>query len=360
MQSFTRLNFQIYFHHPLAKESFNMTKYCSRLISICLLSFTITLLNACASPGDEPSTPSGEAVSTATTLPEATPLPPTAPPPQPTATPEPTATAEPAEATVIEDIVYATAVDPDAQEETLDIHYLPGSNAGKPVVIWAHGSALDSSSGRIFGRLLAREGYVVMAINWQDLSSRGGGTADLREALEDATCVLRFAAEHGQEYGADPNRVVWAGYSAGAWLGSLVAFGEGDPFAIWDAYAAENDGPEQRVQCAATADPAKISAYIPSAGSYPGGYWLGNDNNPYYSEFMSPLSGYSAIGHNPDLQVRMLHGTRDLASDTAFENAQAFADALQEAGYDVEFLPQDGAHESFQTQAIEQILALEE
>lgn len=335
-----------------------MTKFTPRLLHICLMCFTVTaVLNACSSPASEPAAPESEAM--AATAPVATPLPPTATNLPPTATPL-APTAEPAEAAVLKDVAYATAVDPEAKDETLDIHYLPGSNAGKPVVIWGHGSALDSSSGRIFGRLLAREGYVVLAINWQDLATRGGGTADLREAVEDAACALRFAAEHGQEYGADPNRVIWAGFSAGSWLGSIVALGEGDPLPVWDSYAAQNDGPGRRVQCAATADPALITAYVPSAGSYPGGFWLGNENNPYYSEFMAPLSSYAAIGNNPDLKVRILHGTRDLSGDTAFENAQAFAGALQEAGYDVIFLPQEGAHESFQTQAIEQILALEE
>ena len=330
-----------------------MTSQIARYLQFCLLCIAVTaVLSACSSSAKEPAP-----ASTPTSPPSPTSLSPSATPLPPTDTPKSTATAEPA---AITHLRYVTAVDPEAQDETLDLYYLPGSNAAKPVVIWAHGSDLDSGTGRTFGRILARDGYVVLSLNWQDLVTRGGGTADLREAVEDAVCALRFAAEHGEEYGADPSRVIWAGFSAGAWLGSIVSIGDGDPTAVLDAYAAQNDVPDRRVDCLAAADPAQITAFIPSAGAYPGDFWLGNGDNPFYSELMAPLAEYTAVGHNPDLQVRILHGKNDRAGDTAFDNAQAFADALQQAGYDVLFLPQDGAHESFQTQVIEQILALEE
>lgn len=337
-----------------------------RLMFFMLLIFL--LLTGCSAANEEPGPadtasavlPTGEAEATGQPSPEPTEteLPPTATEIPPT--PLPTETAVPAEVATVSDVLYATAVDPDAADELMDVYYLPGADAGKPVVIYAHGDNQSKGSGRIFGRLMAKEGYVVLVIDWRDDVTSNRDPAYLREAMEDSLCALRAAAEQGALYGADPQRVIWSGFSSGAWIGSMISIGEGDVESIMDAYAAENDGPAQRVACTAVSPPAQITAFIPSSGAYPGDYWLGNGVNPEWTELFAPLREYSALGHNPDLQVRMIHGAQDFSYDTRFRDAETFAAALRDAGYDIELLPQQGSHESFQQAIIDAVKSLEE
>ena len=257
------------------------------------------------------------------------------------------------------DVVYATAVDPDAEDVLLDVYYLPGTTEPKPVVIWAHGSSLDKSTGRSLGRVLAKSGFVVLSITWSD--PVGEEKAELREMSEDADCVLRFISDSAAQYGGDPEQVIWTGYSAGAWLGTLVAFNEGSSLSEnWEAYAAANDGPPPQAACASVAEPAPVVALVASAGPYPGNFWLGNGEDTWADDLLRPLEGMVAFGDRPDLRVRMLHGTRDLATLTSFSSAETFAQALEDAGYDVQFFPLEGGHESFQTEVIEQVKALAE
>jgi dipeptidyl aminopeptidase/acylaminoacyl peptidase len=56
----------------------------------------------------------------------------------------------------------------------------------------------------------------------------------------------------------------------------------------------------------------------------------------------------------------MIHGAQDFSYDTRFRDAETFAAALREAGYDIELLPQQGSHESFQQAIIEAVKSLEE
>jgi poly(3-hydroxybutyrate) depolymerase len=278
---------------------------------------------------------------------------------QPTATMLPAAEPTAAEVAVVSDVLYATAVDPEAADQSLDIYYAAGTEAQKPVVIWAHGSGLDKTAGRTLGRLLAKNGFVVLSIDWRDDVTVGRmETSMLREAMENGQCALRFAAEKAAQYGGDPQRVIWTGASAGSWLGGMISFGEGDMQAALDAYAAEHDGPGQRVQCTADAGPAQVTGFVPASGSYPGDFYLGNGHIPEWTEVFAPVAGYTAVGHNPDLQVRLIHGKRDLEHNTAFADTQLFAAALEEAGYDVVLLPQPGYHESYQLEIVEQVKAL--
>lgn len=305
-----------------------------------LLSLCAAWLAACSGPAATPAPPAGE---------------PTALP----ATAVPTAVAPAADPEVVEDVIYATAVHPDADDQIMDVYYLPGSQAGKPVVIYAHGSGQSKSSGYVVGRKLAREGYVVLTVDWRDEFVDNRDPAYLREALENGACMLRAAAEQAALYGADPQQVIWSGFSAGAWLGSMMAFGEGDLAVLFNDYAKNEEDLQQRVACTAAAPPAAITAYVPTGGAFPGDFWLGNGVNAEWTPLLDPAREFSALGHNPGLKVRLLHGRQDFSYDTRFKDAETFAAALDEAGYDVAFLPQEGSHESFQLAIIDEVLALD-
>ena len=202
---------------------------------------------------------------------------------------------------------------------------------------------------------------MVLSIDWRDEITTGQmEPALLREAMEDAECVLRFAADEAEQFGGDPGRVIWTGFSAGAWLSGMISLGEGDLQGAMDAYAAGHDGPGQRVQCTAAAAPAPITGFVPASGSFPGDFWLGNGRLTEWTEVFAPVQGYTAVGQNPDLQVRLVHGQRDHELNTSFEDTELFAAALQEAGYDVMLLAQPGAHESYQLTIIDEVMALAE
>jgi acetyl esterase/lipase len=329
------------------------------LAIICLLAL---LVAGCAAPQGPDSAPAAEptaaAPPTAEPAPTIAPSPTTAPAPTTVPTAAPTHTPVPAEVAVISDVPYAEALDPDLGQQLLDIYYTPGMAENKPVVLWAHGSSLDKSTGRIMGRILAKEGYVVIPFTWLT-AEPGEAVEKVRAATEYAECVLRFAAAEAGQYGADPQRVIWTGFSAGSWLGAILALSEdGSVQEEWDSYAAANDGPPQQVRCAAAAEPAAITALVAGAGSYADEFWLDGNEVPSLKEWHAPLKSLAAIGHNPELVVRLLHGKSDHSPFTDFDDAERFAAALAEAGYDVTFLPQNGAHESFQTEIIEQVKAL--
>jgi acetyl esterase/lipase len=252
--------------------------------------------------------------------------------------------------TVIEDVMYAKAVAPEAEDQLADI-YLPVAPGPYPVVIWAHGSNQDRSTGRTLGRILARSGFVVVSIDWRDEATGEGEVQSLREALEDAGCALRLAAEQAEKVGAAPGTAIWAGFSAGAWLGSLVAFGEGDLQSRWQSFAEVSDGPPQQARCLAEAEPASIAGFVAGAGAFPGELWFASEAGPW-----AELRQFAAIGQNLNLQVRLIHGRNDLTRP--LKDAQAFYEALVEAGYDAAIFPQPGGHEPFYQVLIEQVQAL--
>lgn len=291
------------------------------------------------------------------TSPPPTDAPPTSTSIPATITPIPaTITPTRADVTVIEDVEYARAIDPAADDQSLDI-YVPGEPGHFPAIIWAHGSDQDKSTGMTVGRVLARQGFVVLAIDWQDGSNDDDYLRALREATEDGECVLRFIADQAEEYGADPEKAIWAGFSAGSYLGSLLSFSEGDIQEIWKAYAAENDGrPARQVQCSVEPEPAEIIGFVANSGPFPEELWFEDAENQDLSEPLELLRESVAIGNNPTLQVRLIHGVRDRT--TPLEDAERFFNALEEAGYDVVFFKEQGGHEPFFQQVMDQIMGL--
>lgn len=292
---------------------------------------------------------------------------PTAPTPEPTTVPEPTAVPTEAPANpqveVIEDVLYATAIDDEAEDQTLDVAYLSGSSEKKPIIIWAHGNegSSDKSRTAFEARDLAEDGFVVLSIDYNPTNnvmngmsgtaakaSRGeaeldGPLAIFREMVEDGECALRYAAETAEQYGGDPEQIIWAGFRNGAGLGALLALGEGDIQAALEEYAAESSGPQARVTCTAAAEPASITGLVASGGMFPGNYWLENDRLPWWTAVFAPMASYAALGNNPDLTVKVIHPPRDAEVMYAYDDAVTFAAALQEAGYDAEFVEGTGS-----------------
>jgi acetyl esterase/lipase len=184
--------------------------------------------------------------------------------------------------------------------------------------------------------------------------------AKFREAVENAMCAQQFVVEKAKDYGGDSQRVIWTGYSARGWLATMVSLGEGDVQNILDDYAAAIGGPSTRVECITEAvEPVSITGLVFSSGIYEGDFWLANDVVPWWTPVYEPLREYAAIGKNPDIKVRLIHGTSDRDARTAFVNAEIFAPALEDSGYDVVFLPQTNGHSAYDEQVMEEILKFE-
>ena len=115
-------------------------------------------------------------------------------------------------------IAYA----PDGQpEHRLDVYRSVRAQGPRPAMLYVHGGGfriLSKDTHWLMGLAFARAGYVVFNINYR-LAPRHRFPA----AVEDCATAYRWLCEQGPAYGADLDRVVFAGESAGANLITSLA-----------------------------------------------------------------------------------------------------------------------------------------
>lgn len=123
---------------------------------------------------------------------------------------------------VLRDIPYKPT---GRREHLLDV-YLPdtGGSPGelRPAVLYVHGGAfcmLSKDTHQVMALPFAKRGHVVFNINY-----RLGPVHAYPAPLEDAADALRWVLENARSYGADPDRLVLAGESAGANLVTALAY----------------------------------------------------------------------------------------------------------------------------------------
>ena len=119
---------------------------------------------------------------------------------------------------VIRDVPYR----PDGGvEHVLDVYRPTRRTPPWPTVLYVHGGGfriLSKNTHWLMGIAFARAGYAVFNINYR-LSLRYCFPA----ALEDACAALSWVNDHGSRFGADMDRLVLAGESAGANLVTALA-----------------------------------------------------------------------------------------------------------------------------------------
>lgn len=96
----------------------------------------------------------------------------------------------------------------------LDILRSPEATGPRPLVLYVHGGAFRVLSKETHGypaSRYARAGFIVLNVDYR-LAPR----APYPAAVQDVHDALRWAVEHAAELGADPQRVVLTGESAGA------------------------------------------------------------------------------------------------------------------------------------------------
>ncbi len=227
---------------------------------------------------------------------------------------------------------------------TLDLH-VPGESAGAPIVISPPLSAVDG---------LVAEGAIVVTLDEEDdfgyewprsAEAILSDPAAIRAWAEKNACAIHLARARASELGSDDPIVVLSGWggAAGGIAAHVALFG--DTFdARWDEFAAAS-GPPRQFDCVVTDGSTHVDAVLPMGGSYDvfvpifDGTWgraFQQEQFPAVHQFLS-----SSIGANPDLKVRLIHGTTDPISA---EYAAELAETLTDAGYDVQFIPFEGGH----------------
>jgi acetyl esterase/lipase len=253
---------------------------------------------------------------------------------------------------------------------SLDL-YLPG-HAGhgplprRPLIIYLHGGGWFSGHSRQSGAFenwpevlasIAARGYVVSSVNY-----RLSGEAPFPAAIQDVKSAIRWLRAHADEYGIDKTRVLVWGGSAGGQLAALTATSCGND-ALEPATAAAPGATAPAlesdcVQAAITwygifdfaplvkqpAPPGPASA--PNAAPAPNPVWryLGCSAGGCTPETIALASAITQVSKSTPPML-LLHGTQDRT--VPFAQSQAFHDALQAAGDQVQLIPIVGAGHSF-------------
>jgi len=108
----------------------------------------------------------------------------------------------------------------------LDV-YRPDTTTTSPAVMYVHGGAfstLSKDTHRVMAMSFAMRGYVVFNINY-----RLGPEEGYPAPLEDAAAALEWVGTNAHRYGADPERIVLAGESAGANLITALTLSKAEP-----------------------------------------------------------------------------------------------------------------------------------
>ena len=117
----------------------------------------------------------------------------------------------------LSDIAYGT--DP---AQRFDV-YIPANVKQAPVLFMVHGGGWDSGDKANAASVLNKmqywtaRGYVFISTNYRLLPQ-----ADVGQQAQDVAFAISHAQTHASEWGADANRFILMGHSAGAHLVSLV------------------------------------------------------------------------------------------------------------------------------------------
>ncbi len=221
--------------------------------------------------------------------------------------------------------------------------HMPAEATGAPIVITGSPEIVEG---------LVDEGIIVVEPVIEDpydsgepgelLNEHG---APIRAMAEQYACAIRFARERAAEDGNDDPFVVLNAFSVDASTAAHVALLGATFEDRWDEFAAAG-GPPRQVQCEVNWHSVHVDALVGMAGgydmimpAYDGEYGRAYqlERDPELQQFLA-----SAIGANPELEVRLIHGTDD--DLIVLERSAEFESALADAGYDVSLTTFDGGH----------------
>ncbi len=232
----------------------------------------------------------------------------------------------------------------DGSSLTADI-YVPHGEPPFPTLVYMHGSMFCLASSWDFRKLIRRvasQGFVVIGLDYALAPER-----PFPWAIEDCVYGLRWASANAGRYGGDPDRLLVAGDSAGANLGSAsIAYLTGN-----DGYAIdEGDLAGTPVEVSGAAFfygifdfPLLMREPLSNVGSievmgnsaYLGPHYLALHENPLVSPALADLSGF------PPTYVTCG------AEDSFFGQSLSFGKALALANVPLTLTLVQGADHSF-------------
>lgn len=210
----------------------------------------------------------------------------------------------------------------DERQVEIDIH-APTEVGPWPVVVTVHGGGWFGGNRSSMGLLadgLADRKAVVFNVGYSTIS-RGGTFPGM---VDDIACAVQHARITAGEFSSSPQQVAVVGHSAGAHLGSLVAyapseFGRACP-------EGPMQGPDAFVGLAGPYDISNLDFLLtPMFGG----------SIEQVPELWASGNPFSWIADSPDIPTLLIHGEDDQIAPMAFsEDLEA---ALVQAGRDVQF-----------------------
>ena len=145
--------------------------------------------------------------------------------------------------TVENDIQFGSAVTASGQQQPLllDLFRPRTDGGGRPAILWLHGGGFtEGGKGEMteLARRFAQRGYVAATAGYRlrpdaefDYTDPGDpvGEAVKRDAQHDAQAAVRWLRANAARLGIDPDRIIVAGYSAGATAALRAALRPDDP-----------------------------------------------------------------------------------------------------------------------------------
>ncbi len=181
--------------------------------------------------------------------------------------------------TITTNLQYGTAPDLSDQPVALDLDlYRPAGDTvtRRPAIVWAHAGGFSGGDKSYEGPTVtpwAQEGYVVADIDYRLLAPPGCSGSSMpaacvtaaTDAISDGQTAVRWLRAHAAQYGIDPTRIAFAGFSAGGIMATGVGVGT-DP-------TNPTDSPGYS---------SKVQAWVSVSGGLPGGEGVSATTPPGY------------------------------------------------------------------------------
>ena len=234
--------------------------------------------------------------------------------------------------------------------QILDIYRpVTAADSTLPTVILLHGAGSGKDDIQDWALDAAGQQLLVYAANWPVpplTSFNSNSEKRLRESNEAIGCLIQFAQATAAQFGGSTDRLVLAGFSAGALQGSISTLNGPDWQAKWQNWATTHGGPGTQHDCLyEVQSDSWVKAFVGVGGPYglfaqvlgdPTG--LSSRERGLY-ELLAPSALLETA--NRELAIRIVHGRGDSVVRESY--ASSFALAAERAGFDTSYTLVDGA-----------------
>jgi acetyl esterase len=222
-------------------------------------------------------------------------------------------------------VAYKTV---DSVELKLDIFEPTGFKPAdpRPTIVFFFGGGWANGNTRQFhqqAKVMTEHGMLAISADYR-VSSRNKTTPI--ECVKDAKSAIRWVREHAAELGADPDKIVAAGGSAGGHIAACTGIIDGTE------EAGEN--------LSISSIPNAMILFNPVLDTTDLGYGV-TKFKPEQQKDVSPCHHV----HKGIVPTIIFHGTAD--STVPFENAERFTKLMREAGNDCVLIPFEGKNHGF-------------